>query len=63
MIVNKKLSNIISDFLINLSAGWIGSIFIVPAFSGTSLSVNLPILTTDLIMGIVSLFLAYRMRK
>lgn len=61
---NKNLwLNSISDLFINLSAGWFGTVFIVPVFSDSSLIFSLPILTGDLTMGILFLVGAIELRK
>ena len=64
MVLDKKLWLIgVSDLFINLSAGWFGAVFIIPVFSNSSLIYNLPILTGDLIMGILFLVSAIELRK
>ena len=62
--VKKKISyialkEIISDLLVNLSAGWFGVIFIVPNFSGLNNITEFAILTFDLIMAILCLLISY----
>jgi hypothetical protein len=44
MKIDSLLFGVVSDLLINLSAGWFGAAFIVPAFSDRPLSVNLALL-------------------
>ena len=53
------LKEIVSDLLINLSAGWFGVIFIVPNFSGLNNITEFTILTFDLIMAILCLVISY----
>lgn len=52
----------ISDLLINLSAGWLGAVIIVPNFSREKGYKKFLILTTDLLAAILSLSLAVAMR-
>jgi len=54
---------VLSDLFVNLSAGWFGAAFIIPVFSDKPISVNLGILTTDIVLGIVFLILAFRLKK
>jgi len=53
----------IADLLINLAAGWFGAIFIVPNFSGLPYPLNVLVLTQDLIVGIVTLIAAIKLRR
>ncbi|MEK7168618.1 MAG: hypothetical protein AAB778_01270 [Patescibacteria group bacterium] len=55
--------SIISDLFINLSAGWFGAAFILPAVSENLLTVDFRLLTADVILGILSLILARVFRK
>ena len=61
--LDKDLYLVISDLFINISAGWFGAAFIVPAFSKEDFTLNIGILTTNLLMGILFLVLAYKLRK
>lgn len=54
---------VLADLLINLSAGWFGAAFIVPNFSGLWWPYNLVVLTGDILVGIVSLVAAFKLRK
>ena len=54
---------IISEFLINIAAGWFGAIFIVPIYSNTRARIKLALLIVNLIFVIVSLWLAFVIRK
>lgn len=60
---DKVLFLVISDLLINLSAGWIGALIIVPNYSQGSSKRKLIILTMDIIFAIFSLMGAYQLRK
>ncbi|MBI5356603.1 hypothetical protein HZB78_03245 [Candidatus Collierbacteria bacterium] len=53
----------IADLLINLTAGWFGAIFIVPNFSGLPYPLNILVLTQDLIVGIVTLIAAVKLKR
>ena len=53
----------IADLLINLAAGWFGTVLIVPNFSGVEYPDNLKILTTDIVLGIVSLIIAVKLKR
>ncbi len=52
----------IADLLINLSAGWLGAVVIIPNFSKETGAKKLFILTGDLLAAIVSLSLAVAIR-
>lgn len=54
---------IFSDLLVNLAAGWFGSVLIAPNFSPLSLPEGLAILTVDIIAGTLCLLTAYRLKK
>lgn len=54
---------IFSEFFVNLAAGWFGAIFIIPNFSGFKSPFNFFVLTGDILAGIVSLLIAYKLRK
>ncbi|MBI2310130.1 hypothetical protein HYU89_04520 [Candidatus Collierbacteria bacterium] len=49
--------------LINLAAGWFGSVTIVPNFTGLEFPFNLIVLTQNIVNGIVSLAVAVRLKK
>lgn len=55
--------NVVSDLFVNLSAGWFGAAFILPAISENILTVDFRLLTADIILGILSLVLAGVFRK
>ena len=61
--MNSAVISSIADLFINLSAGWFGAVFIVPVFSDASLIFSLPVLTGDLVMGIVFLVSAIELRR
>lgn len=54
-------NNTLADLLINLSAGWFGAVFIIPAFSNFTFQ-SVPLLTIDFLLGILFLRLAYKLR-
>lgn len=53
---------IISDLLINMAAGWLGAVLIVPNFSKEKGKRKLIILTMDIFLATVSLIVAYKLR-
>lgn len=55
--------SIISELFVNLSAGWFGAAFILPAVSENIFTVDPKLLTADIILGILSLILAKVFRK
>ena len=54
---------VLSELFVNLAAGWFGAVFIVPNFSGLKLPFNLFVLTMDILLGIFSLVVAFKLRK
>lgn len=54
---------VLSDFLINLSAGWAGAAIIVSPLTKPVRKVNPFLLTTNITSAIVSLVVAYLLRK
>lgn len=54
---------IFSEFWVNIAAGWFGAGIIVPLSTGESLTNNFGMLTVDIFFGIVSLVIAYTLRK
>ncbi|KKU29373.1 MAG: hypothetical protein UX80_C0002G0009 [Candidatus Amesbacteria bacterium GW2011_GWA2_47_11b] len=63
MTVQKDLYGILSDLFVNLAAGWFGAVFIVSNFFQLGLPANWLVLTIDIVLGILSLVLALRLRK
>lgn len=63
MVINPTLANILSDLLVNLAAGWIGTIFITPVASGKPVREKLLALTWHMFLAIVLLFMAYEITK
>lgn len=59
----KILNVIISDLLINLSAGWIGALIIVPNYTEEKGKRKLIVLTMDISLAMISLFGAYLFRN
>ena len=54
---------IFSDLFVNLSAGWLGALIIVPNFSSEKGVKKLLVLTADILGIILSLFIAYKLKK
>ncbi len=54
---------LLSELSVNIAAGWLGAAFIVPVTSKESPTVNLLMLTTDLVFAILFLVLAFQLRK
>lgn len=63
MKIDSTLLHTLANVFDNLSAGWFGAVFIVPAFSGAPPSFSFSILITDLIFGTVCFVVAYILRK
>ena len=63
MKLDPLLLTISSELFVNLSAGWFGAILIVPNFASRESPYNLAILTGDILAGISSLVVAFRLRK
>ncbi|MDO8515272.1 MAG: hypothetical protein Q7S14_02110 [bacterium] len=60
---NKKLSNLTSEFFINLSAGWAIAVFVIPTSPGGDLTTKIITLTMNAMFAIVSFGIAYKLRK
>lgn len=56
-------NQILSEFLINIAAGWFGAIFIIPIYSKTKRKVKVTLLIVNLVFVIVSLLGAYLIRQ
>ncbi len=54
--------SIISDLFVNLAAGWFGVVFIVPIQS-KRVKVKFWLLTTNLVLGILCLEIAFLLRS
>jgi hypothetical protein len=69
MRINKKFLNktrigVLSDLLVNLSAGWFGLILIIPGLGGVKSPQDaIFLLTTNLFWGIIALVLAMKLRE
>jgi len=63
MVAGKIWKTLLSDLFVNLSAGWFGAVFIIPAFTRNSLAIDLPVLTADLVLGILCLVFSYQLKK
>jgi hypothetical protein len=55
--------SVVGDLFINLSAGWFGAAFIVPAISQKPILINFAILTVDFILGMVFLVIAFKIKE
>jgi hypothetical protein len=55
--------SVLGDLSINLSAGWFGTAFIVPAISQKPILINFVTLTVDFILGMVFLIIAFRLKE
>ena len=55
-------NSLLADLMINIAAGWFGAVFIVPNFSKETGFAKWGMLTVDMIMGILSLWLAFKLR-
>ncbi|HCR35912.1 hypothetical protein A2130_00100 [Candidatus Woesebacteria bacterium GWC2_33_12] len=54
---------IASDLLINLAAGWLGAVLIVPNFSSKNKRQKLVVLTMDIVFAIFCILGAYKFRS
>ncbi|MBI2029172.1 hypothetical protein HYT02_02030 [Candidatus Gottesmanbacteria bacterium] len=61
--VDKNWFLILSEFFVNLAAGWFGALLIVPNFTGVNYPFNILILTGDSTLCIVSLLIGLKFRK
>lgn len=57
------LFSVAADFLINFSVFWFGVAIVSPVFPGLDSSDKIPVLTLDIIAGIVSLLFGYLSRR
>lgn len=55
--------SIFSDLSVNLAAGWLGVVFIVPNFYGIRSPFNFLVLTGDVFMAILFLVVAFKLKK
>ena len=63
MSINPAWSSVVSDLFVNLSAGWFGAVLIVPNFFGLNPPFNSLVLTGDILAGIFSLLIAFKLKK
>ena len=56
-------NQVLSEFLINIAAGWFGAVIIVPNFSDGKGKTKIAILIVDLVLVIVCLLAAFQIRK
>jgi hypothetical protein len=61
--VNPVIRSILGDLFINLAAGWIGVLIIVPNFSNERGWKKKIILTADIVLAIICLLLAFLLRN
>ena len=61
--ISPVIRSILGDLFINLAAGWIGVLIIVPNFSSEKGWKKKIILTGDIVLAILSLLLAYLLRN
>lgn len=54
---------VISDLFVNLSAGWFGVVLIAPNFLTKKSPLKYFLLTSDIVAGIVSLVIAFELKK
>ncbi len=54
---------LLSELFVNLSAGWFGAAFVVPAITEQPLSWDLSVLTIDVCLGMLFLVFAFQFRK
>jgi len=54
---------LLSDLFVNLSAGWFGAAVVLPATMKSLQRINLWVLTTNVVFAIVSLWVAFQLRK
>lgn len=63
LIMSSTWNQILSEFLINIAAGWFGAIFITPIYSRTKAKIKLTLLIVNLVFVIFSLWVAYLARN
>lgn len=61
--MSSNWNQILSEFLINIAAGWFGAIFIVPIYSKTKIKIKFTLLIVNMAFVIFSLWVAYVVRK
>ena len=61
--MNSTWNQILSEFLINIAAGWFGAVFIVSNFSDGKGKLKIGILIVDLFLVIVCLLGAFKIRE
>lgn len=62
LIKNSDFLTIVSDLFINLSAGWFGAIIILPNLFNLKSILNLAVLLTNLLFGIISILIAFKLK-
>lgn len=61
--IDPLLLLIFSDLFVNLSAGWLSSVIIIPLTIKKPKRINIILLTSNLFLAIVSLVIAYLLKK
>lgn len=54
---------VLSELMINLSAGWLATVLIVPNLGGLGSQRDFLLLTNNLVFGTLSLVVAFKFRK
>lgn len=55
--------SVFADWFINFSVFWFGVAIVGPVFPGIDANFKVVVLIIDVLLGILSLFVAYRLRK
>ncbi len=55
--------SVLSDLLINLAAGWLGAVVIIPAIAESPKRVNPLMLTGNILFAIFALVIAFELRR
>lgn len=61
--MDPNLAGVISELLVNLSAGWFAAALIVPLQAKKPKSIGFRLLTTNVGLGILALIIAFTIRK
>lgn len=60
--LNERWYSVLSDLFVNLAAAWLGIILIGLTLSEISSLIDIILLLNNAVFGIISLFLAYKLR-
>ena len=64
LFLNLNFLSTLSDFFVNLSAGWFGAILILPGiWKSYDVQTNVVIFLTNLFYGTISLYFSYYLKK